>query len=58
LGPHRYRRPAIADEHHGRSLGSKSDNDRQESQREKNIQSVILAHLSIYDDEITPREAP
>ena len=31
-GLHRYRRPAIADEHHGRSLGSNSDDDRQESQ--------------------------
>ncbi len=33
LGLHRYRRPAIADEHHGRSVGSKSDDDRQESKR-------------------------
>src|SRR5271157_1621049 len=32
LGLHRHRRPAIAGEHHGRSLGSKSDDDRQESQ--------------------------
>lgn len=29
LGLHRHRRPDIADEHHERSLGSKSDDDRQ-----------------------------
>ena len=32
LGVHRHRRPAVAHEHHGRSLGSKTDDDRQGSQ--------------------------